>query len=150
MSFKAKTGWASLAVVICILALFCYGLWSVERKWAFVNDAQRGDIGKVRAGLDAGMSANTVSNIGGISALRMAVIGGHQNVIALLLERGADPTDALGQAIQQNRPQVVTQLISKGANVNDRRHYPLTPLHLAKEQKHTQIVAILRAAGATE
>ena len=139
-----------MAAVVCLLALFCYGLWSVERKWVFVNDAQRGDISKVRAGLDSGLSANTVSNIGGISVLRMAVIGGHQNIIALLLERGADPTDALGQAIQQNRPQIVTLLISKGANVNDKRRYTLKPLQLAKDYKRTQIVAILKSAGATE
>ncbi len=148
MSFKAKAGWASLAVVLCLIALFCYGLWSVERKRVFVSDAQRGDISKVRAGLDAGLSANTY--ISGISALQMAVIGGHQNVIALLLERGADPTDALRKAIVRNRPQIVILLISKGANVNDRRHYTLKPLPLAKEYKRTQIVAILKAAGATE
>ena len=139
-----------VVVLLLSLTLCGWGMWTLQRNWSFVAAARSGNIGQVQADLDRGMDPNTVSQIGGITALRMAISGGHASTARLLLDRGADPTGGLDQAIVKGDSGLVKLLISRGANVNVRYVTGATPLRAAEETKNRGIIKLLKAAGARE
>lgn len=143
-TFRIKT------VALLLAALLVVYIYNMESQWVFVNAARQGNINKVRSDLNKGANPNGVSLIGGITPLRMAISGGHLDVIHLLLQHGADPTDGLHQAIVCNRLDLVQLLITKGANVNAKAGYNKSPLQTAKEYGNKQIVHLLEASGSRE
>lgn len=98
--------------------------------------------------LDQGMEPDTVSHIGGIRAISMAAYGGHTDIVRLLLQRGANPTYGLPQAVLMKRVDIVRLLIAKGADVQHWRGYPTRPLQFAQESGNAEIVGPFKAAGA--
>jgi outer membrane protein assembly factor BamB len=86
--------------------------------------ARNGDVEGVRAALDARAEINAASDYG-VTALSLASDHGHENVVAILLEKGADP------------------------NTKD-RFYKVSPLGWAVSRSHVGIVGRLIDAGATE
>ena len=84
------------------------------------------------------------------SSLRSA---GHGDVVALLLERGADieirnkgGLTALHAAAYGGNLDVVELLVAKGAAVNDQNNfYHMSPLHAAAEEGHADVVKFLLA-----
>jgi ankyrin repeat protein len=98
--------------------------------------------------LDRGMGPDTVSYIGGIRAISMAAYGGKTDVVRLLLERGANPTYGLPQAVMKNRADIVRLLLAHGADVQHWRDYQASPLQFAQECGNAEIVGLLKAAGA--
>jgi ankyrin repeat protein len=99
--------------------------------------------------------------------LIMAAREGHKEVVALLLDRGANinqvvPEDenALIQASAEGELEVVQLLIARGADVNARAWAEgalerpngewRTPLSMARKGQHQAVINILMAAGAKE
>ncbi|MGO4841071.1 ankyrin repeat domain-containing protein, partial [Rhizobiaceae sp. 2RAB30] len=86
-------------------------------------------------------------------ALVIAALNGHADVVALLLERGADieirnkhGLTALHAAAYDGNMDVVELLVAKGAAVNDTANfYNMAPLHAAAEEGHADVVAFLLA-----
>ena len=83
------------------------------------------------------------------------------NVVETLLNKGADVNEApdggpaegytcLMMAAGNNRPDLLTFLIDKGAEVNARAKDGKTALGLAQEEGHAEVVKLLKAAGAKE
>jgi len=83
------------------------------------------------------------------------------DVVETLLNKGADVNEApdrgraegytcLMMAARNNRPDLVTFLIEKGANVNARAKDGKTALALAQEEGHSEMVKLLKVAGAKE
>ncbi len=60
----------------------------------------------------------------------------------------ADLADQLCDAAMSNDIQTVNELITKGANVNAKSHYGLTPLECAVWNGHIQLVKLLIEKGA--
>lgn len=139
-----------IGLPLLVVALLGYWLWTLQRNWGFVSAAEQGNVARVRADLDNGINPDVYSHIGGMTALRMAIFGGHADVVRLLLDRGANPTSGLSQAISKGRPDMVKMLIDKGAAVNLRYRYGGSPLRQAKETKNHDVIRLLVSAGARE
>lgn len=138
---------SQLAIVAGMLVGCC--LWSITVRWRFVSAAQAGDIGTVRTMLDGGMRADTVSWIGGIRAISMAAHSGHADIVCLLLNRGANPSYALPQAIQKHRVDIVRLLIERGGAVRGwRGHGGTSALQMARDAGNADVIRLLIAAGA--
>lgn len=88
----------------------------------------------------------------GESALALAALNGHQEVVSLLVESGArinaSGWGALHYAVFSGHADIVRFLLDRGADVNARAPNHHTALMLAARNGHGEIVRVLLAAGA--
>lgn len=83
-------------------------------------------------------------------AMRNAVVDGHKQAVAMLLDRGADPNGNLDgvnwlhMACLNGHKDIVQLLIEHGANVNSRDYFGYTPLDRAEHNEHREIIALLK------
>lgn len=111
-----------------------------------------GDRDKVKRFIEVGASLDKEDDYG-FTPLRWAVVGGHRNIAALLLARGADvnacpPWTPLHFAVDEGHPDIVELLISKGASVNVLNGKGFAPLHIAAEAGDEKSVKLLISQGA--
>lgn len=118
--------------------------------------AADGLIDEVRRRLDAGVDLDARHPAwGGLpTPLIAASFGGHREVVALLLARGADPRPrnvqgrtALHQAADQGHAAIVALLCEAGAPLDAVDFHRHTALHVAAWQDHRACVDVLLAAG---
>ncbi|MET0624137.1 MAG: ankyrin repeat domain-containing protein [Pyrinomonadaceae bacterium] len=125
---------------------------------------RKNDIGSVQRLLDEGVDVNE-SDSEDSTLLHHAVGEGQSEIVRLLLERGADVNarDLYGHtplmvAAERGRSEVARLLLAGGADPNmgvqpDDGRGPLsaiTPMKLAKDGAHTDIVELLKQAGARQ
>ena len=114
------------------------------------------DVVKVLLGKNADVNAK--DKVHGMTPIYMAVQSGSEEIIRLLLDKGADVnvritdtgTSPLMIAAYKGRTEVVKLLLEKGADVNAKEKSGGTALDAAKEGGHTDIVQLLKKAGAKE
>jgi hypothetical protein len=89
------------------------------------------------------------------TALHRAAYNGDSALVALLLDRRADPNAStrggqtpLHVAVLVDRPSIVAQLLAGGADPNCPAEHGLTPLHFAVIRDRRAITALLLDAGA--
>jgi len=89
------------------------------------------------------------------SSLHVAADQGHREVVALLLEKGADMKQAtidgltaFSFATQNGHREVVALLLDNGADVKAVGKDGRTPLHLAARYGHREVVELLLERGA--
>lgn len=105
--------------------------------------------------LEAGADANS-SNALGISVLMLASAGGLPGVVALLLEKGANPnvqdisgrTALMWAAAEGGTPAVVSLLLGAGSDINATDRAGQTALLWACRESRTDLVQILLQSGA--
>lgn len=95
----------------------------------------------------------------GFTAVHLAAFFGHEDVVALLLERGAEP-DAearnalrvrpLHSAAAGNHTEIARLLLDHGADPNARQEGGFTPLHAAAQNGNEELYALLVERGADE
>ena len=92
---------------------------------------------------------------GKVSPLISAALHGHNDVVQLLLDKGAEPNlsdqngnTALLYAAFRGHLDVVQLLLNRGADVNMADYYGTTPLHWAAEIGHKHVVKLLLDRGA--
>lgn len=125
------------------------------RKHRLNKQLFKGDIEKLRAALDAGADPNVLRNDHDYSALSFHTEGKRKEIVALLLERGAQPdfgssagrTPLMVAARAGNLP-IMTLLIDKGANVNAQSDAGWSPLHNAAYFGRGPAIHYLLAQGA--
>ncbi|PBB32458.1 MULTISPECIES: ankyrin repeat domain-containing protein [unclassified Mesorhizobium] len=121
---------------------------------AAIHDAAvKGDIGAIKAALDAG--AGVDESDGKATPLYLAVKGGHFAAAKMLIERGADvnaaPTPVLGPALMpalaKRRIDLINLLLDGGANPNSKRSRE-NAIHIAVNLGCIDCVKALVEAGA--
>jgi ankyrin repeat protein len=126
---------------------------------AFIKAAHKGDLVAVRLFLKAGMDANSriETGAGSVTALHAAVDGGNKEIVALLLQKGADVNAtafgkdtplhvALGRT--NSNLALVQLLLNNGANVNAVRETGGTPLMQAVVVGNVEAIGLLLSKGA--
>jgi hypothetical protein len=118
-----------------------------------------GDMEKLKARLDAGDDIESRDKGMGRTALLEAVIAGHRDAVALLVEKGADigvsckavGMDCLGWAVEMGHGKLVDDLLGWGMkpdSVSASSFMGATPLMIAARQGFTDIAKRLVDAGA--
>ncbi len=107
-------------LILAPLILLGLWLWDVQRSWAFVQAAGSGNVRAVRAGLDSGIDPNR-AKMQGATAMMFAAScrrPGQEEIVRLLLDRGADPNDGMYQAAGSGKVDVMRLLLDRGADPN--------------------------------
>ena len=120
--------------------------------WAVVAD----QVPMVNALVAAGVNVNARRGSDGCTALHMAAVDGHDELVSTLLRKGAykDVLDNTGTtplllATAAGHLSAVETLLAEGANINLRsREDGFSALHLAAWQGHRGIVSALLRSGA--
>lgn len=104
------------------------------------------------SGLLALRAATSRYNRFGETALALAALNGHGEIVRLLVEKGAPINGQswapLHYAVFNGHQDIVRYLIEQGAHLNARAPNRHTPLMLAARNGHGEIVRMLLAAGA--
>ena len=119
--------------------------------------AARGHVDAVKFLLEQGANVNAVDEEGA-TPLLAATYRGHRSVVSLLLDRGASINaqekrhgfTPLIQAVTKNDKQLVQLLLGRGADVSLKTADGRTALDRATANGATEIVALLKAAGAQD
>lgn len=121
---------------------------------AFVKAAHDDDLDALRA-LIADTDVNLRDRATGTTALDHAVQNGNQEMVQLLIARGADVNaseedghTALMQLDDDATPDLMWDLINAGAKINHKNSYGTTALMVVASQNNSEIVEELLAAGA--
>jgi len=114
------------------------------------------DLPRVAAALDADPNRLRETDPGGRGLITVAVLSGHEAMVRLLLERGADPTwpeahaprgAALYEAARTGRQDLVELLLSRGADPNT--HVEASGNAVFAAARFPEIRALLEAHGGT-
>ncbi len=105
-----------------------------------VEGAKDGDMGRVSLALRLGGQVNALDSRGtSFAALHWAAIKGHEEVVAQLIDAGADVdmpglvgATPLQLGVIHAQPAVVTMLLQCGANMHVKNEQQLSALQLAK------------------
>lgn len=127
----------------------------LDRAGIFVHHARTGDIESLRQELAAGADLDARDSLDQ-TALIAAVSQNHREVVALLLERGADPrrTDNAGwaplhyAAYFSTTHERLKQLLDAGAPINAQNDRGITALYFATALGHEEQVRYLLDHGA--
>ena len=130
-------------LILAPLILLGLWLWNIQRSWSFVQAAGRGNVREVRAGLDSGIDPNRATMKGATAMMFAANCRrpGQEEVVRLLLARGADPNDGMSSAAASGKVDVVRLLLDRGADPN-------RGLFSAVNSEQVDLVRLLIAKGA--
>src|SRR3990167_4753558 len=116
--------------------------------------AENGNLVGVEAALDAGADVNNATEGWRITALIVAAVSGHTDIVRLLLDRGANinhdnnlGATALIVAAENGHTDTVILLLDKGADINHATDYGSTVLVYAARSGLTDIVQLLLGRG---
>lgn len=131
------------------------GLSDEDRIAFFVNHARNGEVAEVQKSLDAGEKVDVIDSLGQ-TALIAAVSHNSLETVKLLLERQANPNLADGAgwtpliyaAYFGGSPELLTELLNHGADINGRNDRGATALFLASATGHEEQVKFLLGHGA--
>lgn len=142
------------------------GLMPRAGRSPLVLAAQRGRVGVVRYLLDAYASSRAFvdqtataefdsSSLHRCTALAVAAIGGHAEVVSLLLAHGASTELAdclsctpLCEAVFHNRAEVARRLLASGADAHAANTFGFGPLHVAVTRGSVALTTLLLEHGA--
>ncbi len=123
---------------------------SAHTIYDLITAAQEGDQALAEACLNAGVDHREPANESGDTALHLAAYEGHDNIVALLLKRGANPNQTnkngenpLHYAAHEGRPRIVTLLLERGADLTQKNIFELTPLDMASVHPRSGVREIL-------
>ncbi len=119
--------WRRLLLLACSLLVTALGFKLYKDFWLdepLISKAAAGDINGVQSLISRGASVNAIADDGGYTSLMYAAWNGHTAIVKVLLAAGAD--------------------------VNVKNHLGVTALQLAESYNHTDIVDLLKKAGAKE
>ena len=120
-----------------------------------LDAASVGDTKRLKSTLGYVRNINFLDD-SGATALHKAASGGYNDIVQLLLTKGAsieavdkDNDTPLHLAARSGHTSTVKLLLSKGASIEVTSYYNHTPLHFAANYGHTSIVELLLSKGAS-
>jgi TonB family protein len=137
------------------LLLACLAAAGVQDVGQSLRDSARaGEVQSVRALLAETATGVDEADERGWTALMYAVEGGHDDVVARLLEAGASPNlhnpsgeAALHLAARHGRTASARLLLGAGADLGIRDSEGRTPLYRAIERRRADVIELLQAAA---
>jgi ankyrin repeat protein len=115
------------------------------------------DVTRARGILEANPDVISETDYEGYSSLLLAVRGGDQSMVEMLIARGASPhsghwdgTMPLHVAADRNAVEIARLLLDKGARVNQEDHFGKTALARAKAADAQAMIALLAGRGGTD
>lgn len=129
-----------------------------QRKLCF--HSWKGNVDEVPSIISSGINPNLswadAKSLGkGMLPLPLAIIRGHEAVVKLLLNMGADPNRGtekgltpLHFAVLHRKSNVVKMLLEEGADPNKENDYDVKPIQWAADTCQTEMVRLLLDAGA--
>lgn len=122
----------------------------------FFACAKGGNTDAVKLFLDAGMNPK-VKDASGDTPLMWAACKGHTDIVQTLLAKGAEVNTRdkegatpLISAVISNNIKTIQALLTKGTDVNAKMNNGWTALNIATQNKRSDIVKLLKDAGAKE
>lgn len=156
----------ALGIFIILSLVLLFGVscaYRVERFVGAVKDEQSGDIleavrhadlARISSLLDSSPHLVNLKDSAGYSPLHWACVDGDQEVIKLLLQKGAEVNaqsnegyTPLHNAARRGNRLIVALLISNGASVNARSRNGTTPLKIAADAGYGEAASLLRHYG---
>jgi len=129
-----------------IAAVVLVGCGNPEADKALFKAIRNGKIEMVKEAIANGANVNTF-NINIISPLHYAVSSSQNDIVELLISKGADVNFIGGNrgfsplivAINGNNVEVVRMLLANGADINAKESFPHHPSHLHPRQQLSDI-----------
>jgi ankyrin repeat protein len=154
MSHRRLLAFIAFAITLSV-SIFAINALSWDMQYALTVAAGNGNVTRMRLLIASGADVNPPTG-GMVRPLYSASSAGQLNAVELLLDKGADingsekfGNTALTIAAHSGQLDVVRLLISRGAKVNAIGEDG-TALNEAENQRHTEIVELLRQAGGKE
>ena len=129
---------------------FPYGMFGTLHMAALLGNSQ-----VVARCLTSGVPVDDRKGLGLPTALHVAVIGGHDQIVHMLLEAGADPMLKIGEGMSafplaalHGRTSIMPGLVEHGAELDAPGGGGMTPLAIATRQGHMDTMAWLVDRGA--
>ena len=116
---------------------------------------RKGDLAAAKAAVEEDPGQIEALNASRSTPLIVAASAGHIQVIAFLLDKGADiqavnkwGMTALHYAVDKGHVEVAKMLLEKGADIDGHKDFPYTPLHIASTSGAEDMVDLLLSKGA--
>ncbi len=148
------------AVLTAVLAIVCEGCFLLHQQSAYrlIHEyAEDGDVTRVAEELTKNPGNLDLPDDAGLTPLHLAAAHCRNNVVALLLDKGADinrkandDATPLHLAAQEGCTDVVMMLLSNRANVNARDDQGRTPLVRAEQWHRGDIVQLILKYGGSK
>jgi uncharacterized protein len=141
-------------VLLALAAHFGFDGWK-DKNQKLIDASGAGRLKKVKGLLDSGADVHAREQMTSFSALELAAMGEHTEVIRALLQKGAnvDARDRVGytpliRAAQAGHAEALKLLLEKGADPNAKQSAGLTALMEAAGAGHANVVRLLVERGA--
>lgn len=125
-------------------------MFAVHNK--FLDDAMKGKTREVMRALNEGLDVNQVSRVNGATALILASYNGHEELVQILIDRGAnvnaadnDGKTALMRAAQGNYLTISSILIDNGADILAVDKYGMDAMQVASPLMRAYLQSVLHA-----
>lgn len=134
-----------------------YELLEREEEEAVLTAARRGESNRIKSLLSQGANPS-LSDQYGLTALHVAALKGHKEVVELLLDiqgryrvdiecRDGEGQTPLHLAVEGGNPETVELMISRGADINSTTTAGATPLYIARTMGYEAIARMIQKKG---
>jgi hypothetical protein len=142
---------AVASVIIIVIVACCVWrslAFRMTRDGSLIKCARIGDVAGINTALENGANIDAKTPFTGATAMLIAVTKGDIKMVEALLDRGTKSTEALLTATGLGKADLVALLLNRGADPNTCSSIGIPVLYFAARKRDVPIVRILLAKGA--